>query len=99
MPGQGRHNVWNADGKRIHCPIDLFPRQEAEISRLTSALNQAATVTEKVPWAEALLEAVDVLLACEHYDEASLNCRLCRRFSRLRRETASLVVKASRLSR
>jgi hypothetical protein len=89
----------NTDEKRIHCPIDLFPRQEAEIARLTDALNQAATAAEKAPWAEAMIEAVDVLLACEQYAEASLDCLLCRRFSRLRRETATLVVQASRLSR
>jgi Mor family transcriptional regulator len=88
----------NGDGKRIHCPIDLFPRQEAEISPLTDALNQAATAAEKAPWAEAMIEAVNVLLACEQYDEASLDCRLCRRFSRLRCEIATLVVKAGRLS-
>jgi hypothetical protein len=98
MPGQGAGKVRKPNEKRIHCPIDLFLRQEAKITRLTDALNQAATVTEKVPWAEATIEAVDVLLACEQYDKASLDCRLCRRFSRLRRETATLVVKASRLS-
>jgi len=81
----------------IHCPIGLFPRQEEEIARLTQEINQARTAAEKAPWAQALIEAVDVLLACEQYDEESLDCRLCRNFSELRRKTAALVIKAGRL--
>ena len=83
----------------IRCPIGLFPRQEAEIARLTQEINRAPTAADKAPWAQALMEAVDVLLACEQYDEQSLDCRLCRNFSELRRKTAALVVKAGRLSR
>jgi hypothetical protein len=82
----------------IHCPIGLFPRQEDEIARLTQEINQARTAAEKAPWAQALIEAVDVLLTCEQYDEGSLDCRLCRNFSQLRRKTAALVVKAGRLN-
>jgi len=78
--------------------MGLFPRQEEEIARLTQAINQAPTAAEKVPWAQALIEAVDVLLACEQYDEKSLDCRLCCNFSELRRKTASLVVKAGHLA-
>jgi len=82
----------------IRCPIDLFPRQEEEISRLTREINRARTAAEKAPWARALMEAVDVLLACEQYDEGSMDCRLCRNFSELRRKTAALLVKAGRLA-
>jgi hypothetical protein len=83
----------------IHCPIGLFPRQEEEIARLTQEINQARTAAEKAPWAQELMEAVDVLLACEQYDEESMDCRLCRSFSELRRKTAMLVVKAGRAER
>jgi hypothetical protein len=83
----------------IHCPIDLFPRQESEVSRLTEAINRARTVAEKVPWAQQLTEAVDVLLACEQYDEKSIDCRLCRSLSELRRKTASLVTQVGHVSR
>lgn len=82
----------------IRCPIDLFPRQEEEIARLTQEINQAQTAAEKTPWAQELMEAVDVLLACERYDEESMDCRLCRNFSGLRRKTAALVVKAGHLA-
>jgi hypothetical protein len=83
----------------IYCTIGLYPGQEEEINRLNQAINQAQTAAEKAPWAQALIETVDVLLACEQYDEGSLNCRLCRNFSELRRKTAALVIKAGRLSR
>ena len=83
----------------IRCPTGLFPRQEEEIARLTRAINQARTAAEKAPWAQQLIEAVDVLLACEQYDEGSMHCRLCRNFSELRHKTAALVIKAGRLNR
>jgi hypothetical protein len=82
----------------VQCPIDLFPRQEAEVARLTEALNRAPTAAEKAPWAEALIQAVDVLLACEQYDAGRVHCRLCRNFSELRRKTAALVAKAGHLA-
>lgn len=81
----------------LDCPIDLFPRQEAEITRLTDSINQAPTAAEKAPWAQTLMEVVEILLDCQAYDEGGLNCRLCRQFSQLRRKTAELVVKAGRL--
>ena len=83
----------------IRCSIGLFPRQEIEIARLTQAINRAPTAAEKAPWAQALIEAVDVLLVCDRYDEADLHCRLCRNFSELRHKTATLAIKAGRLSR
>jgi len=75
----------------IHCLNALFAKQEVEISRLSQAITQARTVGEKAPQAQALMEAVDVLLACEHYDAASVDCRLCHNFSELRRKTATLI--------
>lgn len=81
----------------IRCPIDLFSKQEAEIARLTTAINRAPTAAEKAPLARALVAAVDVLLACERYDEQDPSCRLCRNFSTLRKKTGTLIVKAARL--
>jgi hypothetical protein len=82
----------------LRCPIGLFPKQEAEVTRLTQAINQASTATEKAPWAQELIETVGVLLACAEYDEGSVDCRLCRNFSGLRGKTASLVVKVAHLT-
>ena len=81
----------------ISCPIGLFARQEGEVNRVTQAINQAPRAAEKAVWAQVLVEAVDVLLGCEQYDEGSQHCRLCRQFSELRRKTAALVVRAGQL--
>jgi len=81
----------------VHCPIGLFSEREAEILRLTGKINQARTAADKGPWARALMESVQVLLTCEHYDEKSTDCSLCRGFSELRYKTAELVVKAGHL--
>jgi hypothetical protein len=80
--------------KSICCPIDLFPKKEAKIERLTEAINRAPTAAEKAPLAQDLIDVVDVLLACEAYDEENVNCRLCQNFSKLRRKTATLILKA-----
>jgi hypothetical protein len=84
--------------KSIHCSIDLFPQQEAEITRLTEAINQAPTAAEKVAFAQALVEAADALLTCNHHDKESMDCRLCRNLAGTRLRTAGLIVQVSRLS-
>ena len=81
----------------IHCPIDLFPKQEGEIGRLTQTINQVQGAAQKAPYALAMIDAVEVLLACQSYDQENLNCRLCRNISELRFKTYSLVAKAGRL--
>jgi hypothetical protein len=83
----------------IDCPVDLYPRQEAEIERLTRSINQERTAAQKAPYAQSLLETVDILLDCEAYDEDNSDCRLCRNFSELRQKTAALVVKAGQIDK
>jgi len=82
----------------IQCPTEgLFHQQEEEIGRLTQVINQVQTAAQKKPYAQALIDAVDVLLACQSYDQENLNCRLCRNISQLRFKTYNLVVKAGGL--
>jgi len=81
----------------IQCPIDLFSQQEEEIGRLTQTINQVQGAAQKAAHALALMDAVEVLLACQSYDQENLNCRLCRNISQLRFKTYNLVVKAGRL--
>lgn len=81
----------------IDCPVELFSEQEPKIERLTQAINQASSPEEKGTHAQDLLDAVNVLLDCEHYDETNENCQICRAIAKLRRKTARLVVKASHL--
>ncbi len=78
---------------QIQCPIGLFDPQEAKIEAITKSLNAARTASEKMPFAQELIEEVGVLLECTSYDPANLNCGLCRGFSELRMETATLVMK------
>jgi hypothetical protein len=81
----------------LHCPINLFPVQEVEVARLTQTINRTRTAAEKVTWAQALMNAVDVMLGCQAYDEQSPDCRLCRQFARVRRKTAQVVVLAGEI--
>ncbi len=78
----------------LHCPIDLFELQEGKIEVLTRAINPARTASEKAPNAHMLIDEANVLLSCASYDRANRNCNLCRNFSELRLQTASLIVKA-----
>jgi Mor family transcriptional regulator len=87
----------NNSQANIQCPIDLFPNQEEEIGRLTEMVNQAQSAAQKKTYAQALIEVVAVLLACQSYDEENQNCRLCHDISGLRHKTYSLVVKAGQL--
>jgi hypothetical protein len=77
----------------VRCPVGLFPRQEMEIARLTKMVNQALAAAERASWARGLALTTDVLLACEHYDGETADCRLCRNFSVLRRGGAALVAR------
>jgi len=81
----------------INCPINLYPRQEAEIERLNHSINQARSAAEKAPYAQTLLETVEVLLACESFAEDSADCQMCRNFSELRYKTATLLIQAGKL--
>jgi len=84
----------NASGKTgVQCPIGLFDAQEAKIEALTKAINAAQTAPEKMPYARDLIDEIEVLLVCPSYDRTDHNCGLCRSFSKLRLQTASLIVK------
>jgi len=88
-----------AERMAIRCPIDLFSAQEKEIIRLTRKINQAHTVTDKEPWARALIRSTEILVGCLHYDEEATDCRLCRSFAQMRRSGADLVIRAGQLIR
>lgn len=82
---------------KIQCPIHLFEPQEVKIEALTKSINSARTVSEKMPFVRDLIDEVKVLLACESYDQANLNCGLCRSFSELRLQTANTIASAAAL--
>jgi hypothetical protein len=77
----------------LMCPIGRFENAEPEIRDITAQLNHARAVAEKAKFARALDAVVAPLLECHAYNGDNTNCRLCREFSQLRRQTASLIVK------
>ena len=82
----------------LECPIDLYPGQAADIQRLNDEINRHRNAVDKAPYAQELLQVVDVLLACDAYDDRNLNCRLCRQFASLRQKAAHLIIAAARIS-
>lgn len=83
---------------KIDCPLGIFADHEREICRLNEALNQATNPAVKAGVAEQLRDATKLLLSCVGYQEDNINCRLCREFSRLRNQTAALVIAAAKLA-
>lgn len=83
----------------IHCPISLYEKHEGEITRLTEAINRSLTAHEKARAAHDLRQRVSVLLDCDAYDEANLNCRMCREVAILRKKTAAIVEKMAAVDR
>lgn len=75
------------------CPIGRFENAEPEIRDITAHINQARAAAEKADAARALEAAVTPLLECHAFNGDNANCRLCREFSTLRRQTASLIVR------
>ncbi|MFG1394770.1 hypothetical protein [Xanthobacter agilis] len=87
-----------AGAARIVCPVDVFAAREQEIRTFTVGLNHAASRPEKVAFAARLEAAAEELLACKDRRADDLNCRLCQDFSRLRANTAALILRATRLA-
>jgi hypothetical protein len=83
----------------INCPINLYSRQEEKIQRLTESINNAKSAAQKLPYAEALIEEVEVLLSCESFSEQNSNCQYCQNIAKLRKKTANLVIKAGRIEK
>jgi hypothetical protein len=76
------------------CPIGLFHREETEIESATRKINAAFSSAERALHARAIVEATKLLTSCSHFDPASLHCRLCQNFSRLRARTAEFLIQA-----
>jgi hypothetical protein len=88
-----------ADGDiNIDCPLGIFAAYERTIRRLTEEINHATTGPAKAKAAKELQAKVLELMSCDG-EAANVNCTLCREFSRLRNQMATLVVNASRVAR
>lgn len=81
---------------KINCPT--FQKQEVVIKDITSKINAIEGVIGKAVFAEELRKEVNVLLSCQDYEDASLDCKNCRFIANLRKKTANIIVKAKKLA-
>lgn len=81
---------------KISCQV--FQKQEAVIKDITSKINAIEGVTGKAVFAEELRKEADVLLVCQDYKDASLDCKNCHFIAALRRKTTDLIVKSKKLA-
>lgn len=81
----------------INCSI--FLKREWTIKQLTRDINEARNISDKAERADQLKHEVEMLLACEKYDEKNEDCKNCRVISTVRKETAELLIKARGLGR
>ncbi|MBU4241732.1 MAG: hypothetical protein KKF52_00730 [Nanoarchaeota archaeon] len=79
----------------INCPI--FLKREWTIKELTRDINEAKAVSDKAERAVHLKNEVEMLLSCEKYDKKNENCKNCRIISKLRKQTAELLLKVKEL--
>jgi len=84
------------EGAKINCPT--FQKQELVIKDITDKINTIEGVTGKAVFAEALLKEVNVLLACQDYNDKSIDCENCRFIANLRKRTADIIIKAKKLA-
>ena len=81
---------------KISCSI--FQKQEAVIKDITNKINAIEGVAGKAVFAEALRKEVDVLLSCQDYKDANLDCKNCHFIANLREKTTDLIIKAKKLA-
>lgn len=83
------------DDKNINCSI--FKKNEPEMKNLTDRINKAGDVSQKIKFAEELLEKVNEQLNCPQYNKDNFECRNCRTISEVRKQTAELIIKMKKL--
>ena len=84
------------EGAKINCAV--FQKQEAVIKDITGKINAIEGVAAKAVFAEILRNEVDVLLACQDYKGASIDCENCRFIANLRKRTADIIIKVKKLA-
>ena len=84
-----------AENEGTNCPI--FQKQEPGIIQITDGINMAKTIFEKIKWAEALKQELNVLLSCMQYNKRSTECNNCISIANLRNRTATLIIKTKPL--
>ncbi|MBU1291739.1 hypothetical protein KJ898_08115 [bacterium] len=81
--------------QKINCPI--FLKREWTIKQLTRDINEVKSISDKADRAMHLKNEVEMLLSCEKYDQKSEDCKNCQTISKLRKQTAELLLKVKEL--
>ena len=84
------------EGSKINCPT--FQKQELIIKEITNKINATEGVTGKAVFAEELRIEADVLLACQDYKSANIDCENCRYIASLRKRAADIIIKVKKLA-
>lgn len=77
------------DEPQIRCPI--FLEEEKKIKKITDEINKAEPFGKKAERSKDLVEEAEKLLACEKYDDKSMDCKSCRMISKVRKSTGKLI--------
>jgi hypothetical protein len=84
------------EDSKISC--STFQKQEPVIKDITDKVNKAKGVEEKAKFAEELQKEIDVLLSCPDYNVKKLECMKCRTVTKLRQQTANMILKVKKLA-
>ena len=84
------------EGSKINCPT--FQKQELIIKEITNKINATEGVTGKAVFAEELRIEADVLLACQDFKSANIDCENCRYIASLRKRAADIIIKVKKLA-
>jgi len=82
--------------EKINCKI--FQQKERKIKELTRSLNEARDPKVKANRAQLLINEVKPLLDCAEHDDESAVCQACREIANIRKKTAEIIIKASKLA-
>ena len=81
--------------QEINCSI--FLKREWSIKELTRDINDAKTVSDKDGRVGRLKNELEMLLSCAKYDHKSEDCNNCQTISKLRKQTAELLLKVKEI--
>ena len=80
---------------RVKCAI--FQPKNESIEKITQKINKAQNIKEKASLVKYLLKDVEDLLSCKYFDKKRSGCKICQYISKIRKETAGLILKVEQL--
>lgn len=80
---------------KIDCKI--FKIQDTIIKDITNKINKIEGAEGKSVFAEVLQCEAGILLSCPEYSKNNIDCKNCHFISKVRKNTANLIIKANKL--